>query len=1374
MLPMPADSLPIPLPGTRSQAISLRGHLAPIYSVIFDHTGSRLVTGGDDALVKVWDMRTGWLMETIRAHQTFLSTNERVVIIDVALDHANKLLATVANDQYVRLWNFDTFAPVQSLHVGKEITTISFSPSPDPDNRCLLVTCVDSKSRVFMWNETHHMFNPFPFVLQCGTISRDQVSSSSFNRTGTRFATGGSDGIIYLFAILPRSLVAATGGNTDPSLDPTQPRLIKQFDSHKSRINDVCFSNRGDKLLSGGKDGVVAINYFCPKTAAWATITIPPILKAASAMPAARGPGLASSAAAPPAAAPPAQPSVAAAGLQANGAQPPTASSLLPLEVSAICWNADASCVIVTYSDFSIRVFDALSGACISIMAKHTALVITLCPHPTDRRIVVSAGLDGKAHFWDIFHGRPVQSFEFPDSLLEAQFSPDGAQLALVDMSGSAHVYALGADTRRLQMIPEYQYFAKDWKIVRPADQHGGLVDEEAQIPAHLVVQGPLMDQSITAHHVVYQQRRQAHLDWAHHQYEQSVETLAADLELRKQLLEEERLGLLFEHRHAAAAASELIDMKQLKKRRNQIVESDNDADAPDAPDMPIVPLPDSSGDEYQGEQDDEDEDGASGSERFGDGDDGDADGDDEFVLDGGASGAGSSALDGGPSQRNRSRTRRAQGGASTPDRARHRGSAPGSSSSRKRSKKHKRSSSESRSKRKRSRQERSSRRKRRRGGGTASGDDGIDDDDAEIDVEELGSGSEMLNDDEEEAVMSNGGDGSSSAASEASSFDMPDLGSEPSASSESDESDLDLESDDSDAASAARRKARKKASGSHKAAKGKRRGGAQAAPSAAAAAPARNGTASKSKSSASHKRKGKQRASPPAADEALDVSRPREVSPWVSVTRQAWSPYLPQVGDTVAYIRTGHEQFIATSDLKSVDPTTLPPVVFAVVSALDFVPGPTARQPVVCNATLSVLAVAAHCEGNPASPADLVPLADLVARGEAPATAATALQLSYYDLDQMPDFLILFDDFAAGMQTPWAAGDRTVVRYGPDEYEGTVREIRADDELWAKYTVEFGADDMDGFDAFSPWELRPADTDPRAFTEHLSVAQARRVQMLVDAARARDEMAAFVDPVPYDVFPTYLDAVAYPAFLALVKERLASGFYRRLASVAWDVRRIRINAFLFNEPESEICVLAEACFKRLEAAIEDESCSALQWDVDEWIREDAEAAAAGRNGESRRGSRSATRSSSLSRGGRDAKGKGRRRSKRADDDDDEGDYGDNSEDGDGDDGDQRIHNNGDAGASAEGSEVGAGRRTSSRRATNGHLDMLASAAGVLSDGPGEIRRSSRRRRSAIDDDSDGYADSGGSGGGGGGGGGAEEDEAEAASGRLRQRRRRR
>eukprot|EP00842_Homolaphlyctis_polyrhiza_P000725 jgi/Hompol1/1653/HPOL_000827-RA len=75
--------------------------------------------GGDDTLSKIWNVRTGWLMETIRGHQSQLASLASCLahfnVVDMAIDQSNKILATAGTDLYIRIWDLETYTPLQNL-----------------------------------------------------------------------------------------------------------------------------------------------------------------------------------------------------------------------------------------------------------------------------------------------------------------------------------------------------------------------------------------------------------------------------------------------------------------------------------------------------------------------------------------------------------------------------------------------------------------------------------------------------------------------------------------------------------------------------------------------------------------------------------------------------------------------------------------------------------------------------------------------------------------------------------------------------------------------------------------------------------------------------------------------------------------------------------------------------------------------------------------------------------------------------------------------------------------------------------------------------------------------------------------------------------
>jgi len=72
--------------------------------------------------------------------------------------------------------------------------------------------------------------------------------------------------------------------------------------------------------------------------------------------------------------------------------------------------------------------------------------------------------------------------------------------------------------------------------------------------------------------------------------------------------------------------------------------------------------------------------------------------------------------------------------------------------------------------------------------------------------------------------------------------------------------------------------------------------------------------------------------------------------------------------------------------------------------------------------------------------------------------------------------------------------------------------------------------------------------------------------------------------PVDLNAFPVYAMIIAYPMDLSLIKARLENRFYRRVAALQYDVRRIESNARIFNDSRSAIVeyarVITELCLQ--------------------------------------------------------------------------------------------------------------------------------------------------------------------------------------------------
>lgn len=133
---------------------------------------------------------------------------------------------------------------------------------------CILASCSDGRIRVYKVQLSHPPFNPVvkfyvqgsiqPVTIKCGVVSKEIISSLAFNYTGTRFAAGGEEGVLYIYSYLPHSMLKSPISNDQNDDQSDGPMLLAQL-LHSKKIEDVSFSTDGMRVLCSCKDGTVNV-----------------------------------------------------------------------------------------------------------------------------------------------------------------------------------------------------------------------------------------------------------------------------------------------------------------------------------------------------------------------------------------------------------------------------------------------------------------------------------------------------------------------------------------------------------------------------------------------------------------------------------------------------------------------------------------------------------------------------------------------------------------------------------------------------------------------------------------------------------------------------------------------------------------------------------------------------------------------------------------------------------------------------------------------------------------------------------------------------------------------------------------------------------
>ena len=93
----------------------------PVYCSAFDLTGNFLITGADDFLVKIWDVRKGQLIKTCRGHKNYIT------LIVVSPD--NSLFASACTGGTIRIWKMPDGVCQLVLHHNAPVNWLKFDPA---------------------------------------------------------------------------------------------------------------------------------------------------------------------------------------------------------------------------------------------------------------------------------------------------------------------------------------------------------------------------------------------------------------------------------------------------------------------------------------------------------------------------------------------------------------------------------------------------------------------------------------------------------------------------------------------------------------------------------------------------------------------------------------------------------------------------------------------------------------------------------------------------------------------------------------------------------------------------------------------------------------------------------------------------------------------------------------------------------------------------------------------------------------------------------------------------------------------------------------------------------------------------------------------
>jgi WD40 repeat protein/serine/threonine protein kinase len=457
-----------------------------VYGVAFSPDGERIASAGKDGKVKIWNSRTGRIIQEFPAHET--------AACSVAFHPDGRHLASAGADGLVKVWDLATprqpvfKGPCDAIRKFGAAHTVAFR-LPDGQH---LAAGSDEAVRVWDWKTSQLRYTvPGP---QYDSIP---VASSP---DGQRLATGGAweEGLCLrdaetgrLLGTLPEPrhpvtaltfsrdggrLASASLGRTVSLWDTTNGELLRTI-PHSGNVLGVAFSSDGRLLASTGEDKTVHL---------WDTATGREVL------------GLLGH-----------RDMCGCVAFSPDGWRLASAShdrtiiiwDATPLrgtegqgvftfdrhdhEVRSVAVSPDGQKIASAGNGTLVRVWEAATGRVSFDFPGHTAPVFAVAWHPDGRRIATagSAGRQNTVTVWDASDGRvyftlSIERDSAAGPYQAVAFSPDGRDLVTGQLEGAVKVWdaktgkggrVLGAHTREIRGL----VFSRDGRLLATASGDG-------------------------------------------------------------------------------------------------------------------------------------------------------------------------------------------------------------------------------------------------------------------------------------------------------------------------------------------------------------------------------------------------------------------------------------------------------------------------------------------------------------------------------------------------------------------------------------------------------------------------------------------------------------------------------------------------------------------------------------------------------------------------------------------------------------------------------------------------------------------------------------------------------------------------------------